>query len=70
MKSEAMQVLTIRLTDDQRSSLQAISGEEGVSLSEVIRSALSEFIERYLLSKVKDDQPPFFVPLRELVFEA
>ena len=56
MKSKAMQVLTIRLTEEQKSSLKAISGEEGVFLSAVIRSALSEFIETYKAVKEREEK--------------
>ena len=49
-----MEITTIRLTEEQKSSLKAISIEEGLSLSEVFRTALSAFIETYKAVKERE----------------
>ena len=51
---KTLSITTIRLTEEQKSYLKAIASEEGLSLSEVFRTALSEFIETYKAVKERE----------------
>ena len=48
--------LSVRMDADQEAALKAISAEDGVSVSEVIRSALSEFIQTYQLIREREEK--------------
>jgi predicted transcriptional regulator len=45
--SEPMRAVVVRMSDDMKAELQRIADEENRSLSQVIRRAVKQYVERH-----------------------
>ena len=48
--------ISVRMDAEQEAALKAIAAEDSVTMSEVIRSALSEFIQSYQLIRLREEK--------------
>lgn len=56
MEATAKGVVSFRLSEEQTAALRAAAAEEGLSLSDILRSIIDEFIECYLLIREREEK--------------
>ena len=49
------EVLTVRVSTELLAELKAVAGMENVPISEIIRTALTEFTQQYIVIKERED---------------
>jgi antitoxin component of RelBE/YafQ-DinJ toxin-antitoxin module len=49
------EVLTVRVSTELLAELKAVAGIENVPISEIIRTALTEFSEQYMIIKEREE---------------